>query len=328
MTLGEILIRTLRIYRTNWRVFLQFSLVLAVIHYLCATIGNTWLTFNPPPIARIFQSYSTRSIILSHVEGFSIVLLQFLIYPTLITVTTKTILQQKITFAAALKIGIQRPVALVTQSLLLSTVFYSLTSILFLPFIWWVNLFRTYQYASPTANSAGTILIMIALFVEYFMMMLLAVSFDLNWSVFVFERTSPFKSLKRAWDVIAEGRVRLATIWITLFLISFLMKTLINAVIPHLLMSFPKMMIRVHGLQFNFFYYFAASFPLRFLLAPIYPIALTLIYFDQRIRQEGISFAEILRGRAANATSEADAERITEVTTPDFSSAETHGDAE
>jgi hypothetical protein len=107
--------------------------------------------------------------------------------------------------------------------------------------------------------------------------------------VCAFENVCGFKSVRRSWKLSREGRWRIAFTWLMLFLFSWVLlirlQMLFRWAVILLYRAWPASWHLVRAA------YTPASFAIQAILAiivrPLYDIAATLFYYDQRIRKEG-----------------------------------------
>jgi hypothetical protein len=110
------------------------------------------------------------------------------------------------------------------------------------------------------------------------------------------------KSFRRSWSLSRGSRLK------TLFVRFALVFTtwLLNLSFSALLLLLLRLTIRNFGVWVHYYrnlYYgigFFAAFSASMLVGPIFPIALTLIYYDQRIRHEGYDIERMMEAAGLN----------------------------
>jgi hypothetical protein len=297
MTLGEILDRTVRLYSRNWRVFLPLTLIVAVMQFLVITPLSTWLEHHPGDLVQKALTFSTQSLIVGRIQNVITNFLEMLLAQAFFIAALNAITGNRTSFSGVARQGFDRPVSIAIFSLFRVVIYYILPAIPLLLFAGWVNLFRSYEYATDSAKQAGSVLLVIALFVEFCIILYLNISFELSVPAFVQEKLSPWQALKRGWNLADEARGRIALIYllITFLAICFLVPYAIFEVM--FAKVYPVLKTgELYGVPYKVLINQLFLMPVALLLNWVYPIAMTIIYFDQRIRQEGLTFAEILRG--------------------------------
>lgn len=132
-----------------------------------------------------------------------------------------------------------------------------------------------------------------------------------------FENTRGFKALRRSWKVSREGRWRVAITWLMLFLLSWVVLVGVQAL-------FRWMVILIYGAWPASRHVLRTIYPpgtfgvqaiLAMIFRPLYAIAGTLFYYDQRIRREGFDIEWMMRsaGMTESISAPAAAEESTAV---------------
>jgi hypothetical protein len=311
MTLGEILSRTLRIYRQSWRVFLLLSLMIVSISFIVRLGFNTWLHYQQRGMPAKTVALSSQSIFVGRIGTIIIQFFDLILGSAFFIATVNAITGRKLAFGDLLREGFRHPSQLAILSFLRVLIYSIIPAVPFLFFVWWVNEFRTYEFASPTANPAGTGLISIAYLIDLLVMLFLGISFELSVCAFVQENLTPWQALKRGWNLADEARGKMTIICVLIGFVGLclLLLILIIDVFFQKVFSILKTGF-LWGAPLKVLMHQIELIPIYLLLIWVFPIALTLIYFDQRIRQEGITFAEILRGHDTDAQEPADAEKM------------------
>ncbi len=103
-----------------------------------------------------------------------------------------------------------------------------------------------------------------------------------------FEDKRSFKAMGRSWRLSREGRWRVAFTWFLFFLLTLLLSEGINLLLRSGLRTMWTWGVwRAHWMAISAAAMYSAYAVLGSVLGPLYPIAVTLFYYDQRIRKEG-----------------------------------------
>ncbi|MFY9854391.1 MAG: hypothetical protein WAK26_11000 [Terracidiphilus sp.] len=135
-------------------------------------------------------------------------------------------------------------------------------------------------------------------------------SLSLSFAACVIERSPWLESIKRSWTLSRGARIRILLTWILVF---------VAAMGLIMVMVFPTAAI-VFALHWKAFawhgyplYKFLTSLEIAAistLIGPIFPIALTLFYYDQRIRHEGYDIERMMEAAGLNAPVTTPAEAV------------------
>ncbi|HWG20298.1 MAG TPA: hypothetical protein VG225_07180 [Terracidiphilus sp.] len=111
------------------------------------------------------------------------------------------------------------------------------------------------------------------------------------------EDARSFKALRRSWTLSRDARWRVAVTWLLVFLLSW-------AVLAGVQMLFRQAVVLSYQTLpriFHFWYWvyvpstYAIQTVLSVVLGPLYPIAVTIFYYDQRIRKEGFDIEWMMK---------------------------------
>ncbi len=94
-------------------------------------------------------------------------------------------------------------------------------------------------------------------------------------------------SIKRAWKLSKGTRSRIILTWFLVLIVTRGLSWLARWALYFALVALPVSRLLLHGRLDYGFIYAMASATVYALAGPIYPIAITLFYYDQRIRLEG-----------------------------------------
>ena len=109
------------------------------------------------------------------------------------------------------------------------------------------------------------------------------------------ENLKAWRALRRSWELTRGGRLRIALAWVTLATASWMLSTSFQWILRLVVISVVR---SAHARWVAYTLYPILSQTMNTVLAaligPIYPIALTLIYYDQRIRREGYDIERMM----------------------------------
>jgi hypothetical protein len=118
-----------------------------------------------------------------------------------------------------------------------------------------------------------------------------------------FEGLTAFKAMRRSWTLTRGCRGRIAFTWLMVFAISWIVGGGIQLLlrwIAYLVSNAAHHAVVVRGAYPPVSYTIATAFTA--ILGPIFPIALTLFYYDQRIRREGYDIEQMMEAAGLNPT--------------------------
>jgi hypothetical protein len=109
------------------------------------------------------------------------------------------------------------------------------------------------------------------------------------------ENLKAWRALRRSWALTRGSRLRIALTWVTLAIASWMLSTSIQWILRLVVISVVR---SAHARWVAYTLYPILSQTLNTALAaligPIYPIAITLFYYDQRIRREGYDIERMM----------------------------------
>ena len=117
-----------------------------------------------------------------------------------------------------------------------------------------------------------------------------------------FEEIVGYKALRRSWTLTKGSRLRILFTWMMIVVVSLIMMYGLELVVRWIFAYFFRANSFGAAIQDQYqttIYFLNAMF--YALIGPIYPIALTLFYYDQRIRREGYDVEMMLESAGMNA---------------------------
>ncbi|MGH9599526.1 MAG: hypothetical protein ACRD27_06655 [Terracidiphilus sp.] len=129
--------------------------------------------------------------------------------------------------------------------------------------------------------------------------------FSLAYPIAVLEQGSGWKSMRRSWKLSKGSRLRIASTWLAIAVVSWLLILGVQSVFRWLfILLYRGLHLGVFWVKFYLPLTHALSAAVCAFILPIYPIAITLIYYDQRIRQEGFDIVRMMEAAGMSASVE------------------------
>jgi hypothetical protein len=303
MNLGEILDRTFQIYRAKFLVFVGIAAIPAVAMLGIHLADISWLNIHPP------FSLTTRGFILlwsllyalgfMHLSGF----LTFLIYPAYAKMATDVSLDEKGTAMSSLRFALARWRSYLWVAIL------KLSLQLLIPEILIVLLVIGIAYIADAAgqlNKPGIILYLylFALPIITCAVLILWIStvFSLAVPACALEQITGTRTLLRSRILTKGSRTRILVAWLMIatssmlltYGLRILLRWIVSICIGH---QFETTSSRLYVES-----YYVLSATISTLIGPIFPIAITLFYYDQRIRLEGYNIVRMMEDAGMNAS--------------------------
>jgi len=121
------------------------------------------------------------------------------------------------------------------------------------------------------------------------------VRFAFSFPALQFERLHWFPAVKRSWGLTRGFVARLLLLWGIVFLTGLVINTTIRWTAYFVLNALAlRWLTWGHGLAYSVAYALGSA-AVSLVIAPVYPIAITLLYYDQRIRREGLDIEWSMR---------------------------------
>jgi len=297
MNLGEILDRTLQIYRAKFLLFLGIAAFPALVMMATNAAVNIWLTFNPlrgqPLIFHTSLSGLCWSALLFGVGSF----LQLLFRPAYVRAVSQTISGVRISVRDSMTAILRRWKTMLAINLFEQFVFVVVP--------WSVILVAApalgRYWAEKTATPITHLVFILTIGVAGIGYLWLGCSFALSFPTAVLEGTSWLKAVERSWRLSERNRGRVLFIWLIVVIAGRIADGVSRRSLYSLFRVFGSHWAYLHRFPIYLVYYSMAYTVVLLLIAPIYPIALTLFYYDQRIRLEGYDIERMMDAAGLNA---------------------------
>jgi hypothetical protein len=296
MNLGEILDRTFQIYRARFLAFVGIAAIPMMALELVRLADRTWLHVHSlvHPTGQFQMSAWNFVVGLGFYHIFSV--LGILIEPAIVEIASSSALGDECSITSSLRFALLRWPRYLWLGLLKTLLNLGIPEFVFL-------LLAT--GAAFLADATGLLgkefrwmLLLLALAVvvagfQLFLWLLACFSFAIPAAAL--EDRTAFQSLRRSWTLTKGTRARIWFTWLAVFLTSSLLAwglSLLLWQIFRLLGSSASSMAWTRSLYYAS--YFILNAAVGTLVLPIFPIALTLFYYDQRIRHEGFDIERMM----------------------------------
>ena len=296
MNLGEILDRTFQIYKSRFWVFVGIAALSALVMMAVRLAMESWWKLDSskgfPVFGLIYMEQVIWMLLLFLVQT----LFDFLVRPSMTHLIFGEVVDSPLCLSTALKSALNRWLANMGLAL------FVLCSVLIFPVILIILLEACSAMLAQAANidttafgpiwapeMAASILLGFVCFFWF------SSWFGLSWCACRLEGLSAWRALRRgrrlsrgACRKLLAVQLAQAALWWSLtfaFLIAvqFLIRALRMERVNY------TVVLRTHMILVS-----SGAFVISCLLGPIYPIALTLIYYDQRIRKEGYDIEQMM----------------------------------
>jgi len=296
MNLGEILDRAFQIYRSRFFAFVGIGLIPIFAAESVQLADRTWLHVNSlvHPVGRPELFLWNTVIWLAYYHVFAV--FSSLIEPSSINVASSFILGEKCSLISSLRFVAVRWRSYLWIALL------KISAVLLLPELVIIVLgTAVFIFADLTGlmkrdqMSIIPILILIVFVVSLALFIWIGACLSLSVPAAALENIAGFRSLRRSWSLGKGTRVRIWFVWLILFLGSWALAWALEYLLGKSMLLAGSLL---HLAPLMRSLYAPAVFVLvtaiYVVLGPILPIALTLFYYDQRIRKEGFDIERMI----------------------------------
>jgi len=305
MNLGEILDRTFQIYRDRFLVFFAIAAVPALIvqgiqtadtfwfHlYSSAIRGNSW----PPGLLMTRLVFS-----LGYYHFFSFFLM--LLFPVILKLVSGIVLDEEIGARQGLRFFATRWRSYLWLSTLNIAAGLILSEILTIAVLFGEITLTDALHIDTGTGLESLWMIVLPLIAGYAAFLWIGSSLSLAIPSAAMEALKGFRALRRSWGLTRKSRLRIALAWIAVTIASWVLVPSFQWVLRLAIVWIAR---SAHSRWVFYTLYPIVSQAMNTLLSalfgPIYPIALTLFYYDQRIRKEGFDIERMMDAAGLNAT--------------------------
>jgi hypothetical protein len=299
MSLGEILDRTFEIYRARFLVFAGIAALPALAMMAIELANAFWWRLHLEDAERIIFRFTIGDLI-SMLAFYQISLfLHILVWPSLAYVTSKSCFGEQATLSSAFLDCIDRWKGWLSIAVALWTAALLLPELLDFGLLAGIGYLRdALKLDSPTLDKSAPFITIIA---SWALMLALGAPLLLGIPAWTLERMSVRSALLRSWKLSRGRRSRIVFVRILSPVLGWFLNYVL-VLLPFLLFA---MLLRGVGGRWFFYRHllginFVAALAASSLAGPIFPIALTLFYYDQRIRREGYDIERMMEAAGLN----------------------------
>jgi hypothetical protein len=295
MNLGEILDRTFQIYRAKFLVFAGIAalpaLALLAIHLADFSLLHIHTPASFPKRGGVLMWSLLIALGFNHLSGF----LSLLIYPAFAKLASNVTLGETGTILSSLRFASARWRSYLWVAILKLSVQLLVPELLIaLLFIGAAFLASAAGQLDSPGMSLYTYLFALPLIAGGILFLWFSAFLSLAVPVCALEQIAGTRALRRSWVLTKGSRIRIMVAWLMIVTTSMLLvaglRLLLRSVVwicfgHHFELTSPLLYV-------DAFYLLGAA--ISTLIGPIYPIALTLFYYDQRIRLEGYDIERMM----------------------------------
>jgi hypothetical protein len=295
MRMGEILDGSFNIYRRHFGLFMRLSLILVWLPTAAAIYLNLRFNSSPFEALAIFQENIGRSIGLTILALVIWTVCSLLLKAGTIRIISDSYLGQEPELGASLRFGASKIIPLLVVAIskgLLLMILYIVSGI---------GVALLYFMGRMAGPGLGALMIFVGVIGAIWFVIWVACAYATTTPIVVLEeQESSFDSFGRSWELTRGARGKVFGTWIVAWVIAALLPQVIVGAISVALGVATNDAVR------PFFVVFASL--LGIALAPILPCALTLLYYDLRVRREAFDL-QVLSSSYRNHGGTAHAER-------------------
>jgi hypothetical protein len=297
MNLGEILDRTFQIYKSRFLVFVGIAALPALVMIAIRFAIESWWKLDSPEGFRVFGLIYMEQVMRMLLLFFIQTLFDFLIRPSITQLSSGEILHSPSSLSTALRSILNRWLANAGLAL------FVLSCVLIFPFIVIILLEACTAMLAEAAKIDTTAFgpiwspeMAVCILLAFVCFFLFSSWFGLSWCACRLEGLSAWRALGRGRRLSRGARRKLLAVqlaqvalwWSLTFAFLIAVQFLIRALRVERVNY--TVVLRTHMILVS-----SGAFVISCLLGPIYPIALTLIYYDQRIRKEGYDIEQMMQ---------------------------------
>jgi len=305
MNLGEILDRTLQIHRSRFLAFAAIAAITVIAIELFRSVDRYLLH-----VSSLYRpSNKGETLVWNFIVGLGFYhlscLIAGLVEPSIVKLASGSFLDEDCTIASSFRFAVNRWRSYLWIAILKVAVILVLPEIVFM--ILAISLAIAAQatglFSSGTKWALPLLSVSVVL-VAGALFLWLGTCLSLALPTAALESRAGLKSLHRSWDITKGTRARIGFIWSTLF-VSLWVLAWASEFLLGQLMFFTGRVLHLADAMRHLYQpaVFVLVTAIYIILGPIYPIAITLFYYDQRIRREGYDVERMMESAGLNPTS-------------------------
>jgi hypothetical protein len=301
MSLGEILDRTFQIYRSKFLVFAGIAAIPALAMMVIHSVDSSWTHLSslvhPTNRGGPLAWGVIVSLFFYHISS----LLGLLILPASAKLASDVILGEKGTFLSSLLFTAMRWRSYLWVAILKLSAQLIIPEFLATVLLFGAALIAVISGAANNGKGVLTFLLLALLAAGCVLFFWLGACLSLSVPSCALEGVAGMGALRRSWSLSKGSRIRIVAAWLMIFATSMLLslglRYLLRSIIwiclgHHFESASPQLYVEAVYLL----YAAVSAF-----VSPIYSIAITLIYYDQRIRKEGYDIERMMDAAGLNA---------------------------
>jgi hypothetical protein len=303
MNLGEILDRTFQIYRSRFFAFVGLALIVIFATELIQIADTNWLHVRSlvHPAGR-FELFLWNTVVsLGFYNVFCVIAIT--IGSGIVKLASSSMLGEDCSMISSLRFIALRWRGYLWTAVLKVCVVLVLPELVYVALlIGAVLLGETVHSSSQQPQLVTPLLSLVADGVGVGLFFWLGTCQSLTIPAAVLENIAGFRSLRRGWALSKGTRLRIWFLWIVLFAATWVSAWVLEYLLGQLmllagnLLHLARLMRSLYGPAV-----FVLVTAIYGILGPILPIALTLFYYDQRIRKEGFDIERMMESAGMDA---------------------------
>ena len=302
MNLGEILDRTLQIYRARFLAFVGIAAIPVLATELIHLADRTWLHVHSlaHPVGQ-FQLFAWNFVVglgFYHIFG----VFGDLIEPALFRMTSASVLGDECTLVSSLQFVQLRWPRYLWLAVLKMVLNLGVPEFVFIVLAVGASFFA--DAAGLLGKEFRWMLLLLAIAVillGFGLFLWLAACLSFAIPAAALEDRPAFRSLRRSWTLSKGTRARIWFTWLAIFITSWLLAWGLSALLWQVVRLLSGTLYSAAAARsLSLTAYFILETGASILVFPIYPIALTLLYYDQRIRHEGFDIERMMDAAGLN----------------------------
>jgi hypothetical protein len=303
MNLGEILDRTFQIYRARFLAFVGIAalpaLAILVIQLAYACWPDAYRITHPSQdLVIILLRYLAR-LVIYHFSSF----FQLLVFPAYINQISSTFLGSPRSIATSLRFAAARWRSYLWVAVLKMSLQFLIPEFLTAGLcIGAVLIADKAGTLKGSSSPAALIIVAFAILAGIVIFIWFGVCLSLAMPVSALENLVGREALRRSWKLTRDSRARIVAVWILMTIFAWVFMVGVQLAVQWTTFYLVRgAHIGVRGGQVYVIEGYVSYGLMYALLGPIFPIALTLFYYDQRIRREGYDIERMMDAAGMNA---------------------------
>ncbi len=318
MSLGEICDRTFQIYRSRFFTFVALSTLPALAMMALNITNQFWLRLLPNSYGPHLFLWFTPQILLYQVAlAHAEILFNLFMYPAFSLVVSSCVFGEITSSTTALASGFARwrswigltlsnwCIPLIVPELLITSL-VAVTGYL---------LFEVFKLDPSDPMRLGPKMLLASLAIGWLVFQWLSAATSFSLPIWMLERLKIGSALRRGWRVSKNSRMRVVLVRFVPIVIGWIMTLAIGSFASLFFSIFfgneMHWWLRQHHVYIGIL--ILTNCAVAAVVGPLFPIALTLIYYDQRIRLEGYDIEWMMNAVGMNAPVPAVTQKLAEV---------------